>query len=130
MLVMSRRSARATTVAAIAVAGALVGGAGSAHANGRFPSSQSVHFRPADADDIYLATTFGLLVSHDDGAHFHWICEKGVGYEGSFDPHYRVGIDGTIYASTYNGLRVSRDGGCTFELATESLPMGDPGRIA
>lgn len=127
---MSRVTARvcATSAAAIAVAATL--GAGDASANGRFPSSVSVNFRPGDADDIYVGTTFGLVISHDDGAHFQWVCEKGVGYEGSFDPHYRVGLDGTIYASTYNGLRVSRDGGCTFELATESLPEGDPNRIA
>ena len=125
---MSSRS-----VAAVAVAlalGALIAGAAPAHANGRFPSSVSVSFRPADADDLYVGTTFGLLVSHDDGAHFDWVCEQAVGYQGSFDPSYRIAIDGTIYASTYNGLRVSRDGGCTFETATEAMAAGDPGRIA
>ncbi|HVV86928.1 MAG TPA: hypothetical protein VHE35_28010 [Kofleriaceae bacterium] len=111
------------------VAGALVGPR-AAQANGRFPASISVNFRPADADDLYVGTTFGLLVSHDDGGHFYWVCEKALGYEGSFDPNYRIAIDGTIYASTYDGLRVSRDGGCTFTTATESLPVGDPGRIA
>lgn len=124
----SRMPGRAAAIALIA--GALAVTAGPARANGRFPASVSVHFRPADADDLYLGTTFGLLVSGDDGAHFHWICEKAVGYEGSFDPNYRIAIDGTIYASTYDGLRVSRDGGCTFTTATESAAAGDPGRIA
>jgi len=128
----SRRTrARATKGAGLSVAmGLLLGGAGTAEANGRFPSSVSVSFRPGDADDIYLGTTFGFLISHDDGASFRWLCEQSLGYQGTFDPIYRVGMDGTIYASNYGGLRVSRDGGCSFESATDSLPENDPGRIA
>ena len=55
--------------------------------------------------------TFGLLVSHDDGAGFYWVCEQNIGYEGTFDPKYRIGANGDIYATTFEGLRVSRDGG-------------------
>lgn len=120
----------ARRLAAVAVAVGLGATAAPARANGRFPTSVSIEFRAGDDHDLYLGTTFGLLVSHDDGAHFHWVCEQAVGYQGAFDPHYRVGLDGTIYASTYDGLRVSRDGGCTFTTATESAPKGDPGRIA
>ncbi len=132
---VAKRPARVATRLAAASLGLGLGlaallEAAPAAANGRFPSSVSVSFRPADADDIYLGTTFGLLISRDDGAEFRWVCEKAIGYEGSFDPVYRVALDGTIYASTYNGLRVSRDGGCTFETATEALPVNDPGRIA
>jgi len=99
-----------------------------ARGNGRFPTSVSVTFRPGDTGDLYLGTTFGLLVSHDD-AHFAWICEKNVGYEGTFDPKYRVAADGTIYATTFRGLRVSRDGGCSFQTATADLPSTDPGYL-
>ncbi len=135
MLARPRSSTRpVTSVTALAAVGiglaALVAEVAPAAANGRFPSSVSIQFRPADDHDLYLGTTFGLLISHDDGAHFHWVCEKAVGYEGSFDPNYRVAIDGTIYASTYNGLRVSRDQGCSFETATASAAVDDPGRIA
>lgn len=130
MPAMSSSRGLVRAVAVVAIGAGLLAGAGLARANGRFPASNSVHFRPADADDIYVGTTFGLLVSGDDGAHFHWVCEKAVGYEGSFDPSYRVAIDGTIYASTYDGLRVSRDGGCSFTTATESAAADDPGRIA
>jgi hypothetical protein len=130
-LMSSRARASLRAAGAIAtIAGGLALAPAPAAANGRFPTSQTVHFRPADVDDIYLATTFGLVLSHDDGATFRWICEQAIGYEGSFDPNYRIGIDGSIYASTYRGLRVSRDGGCTFTTATEALPAGDPGRIA
>jgi len=108
----------------------LVVASASVHANGRFPSSVSVHFRPGNANDIYLGTTFGLLVSHDDGAGFYWLCEQNIGYQGTFDPRYRVASDGTIYASTFEGLRVSRDGGCSFQTATADRPNTDPGYIA
>jgi MYXO-CTERM domain-containing protein len=101
-----------------------------AHANGRFPSTVSVSTRPGDVDAIYLGATFGLLISRDDGAHFHWVCEDAIGYSGTFDPKYAIAADGTIYATTFDGLRVSRDGGCTFELATEDRPQSDPGRFA
>jgi hypothetical protein len=96
--------------------------------NGRFPTSVSVNFRPGNTDDIYVGTTFGFLISHDS-SHFRWLCEKNIGYEGTFDPKYRVAADGTIYATTFRGLRVSRDGGCSFQTATADLPATDPGYI-
>jgi uncharacterized protein (TIGR03382 family) len=116
--------------AAAALAAAAVAGPGVAHANGRFPSSVSVSFRPGNQLDIYLGVTFGLLVSHDDGAGFYWVCEQNIGYEGTFDPKYRIGDNGDIYATTFEGLRVSRDGGCSFSTATEGQPENSPGYIA
>jgi hypothetical protein len=99
-------------------------------ANGRPPITNGVHFRPGDNHALYVSSTFGLLISHDDGCSFRWVCEKNIGYGGTFDPKYRIAADGTIFATTYSGLRVSRDGGCTFTTATAELPAGDPGRLA
>ncbi len=56
-------------------------------ANGRAPITNGVFFRPGSNTDIWVRTTFGLLVSHDDGCTFRWICEQNVGYGGIFDPH-------------------------------------------
>ncbi len=114
----------------ILAAAAIVAAGGDARANGRFPSSVSVEFRPGDPDDIYLGVTFGLMVSRDDGASFHWVCEQAVGYEGTFDPKYRVGANGSIYATTFEGLRVSRDGGCSFTTATAGQSPQGPGYLA
>ena len=100
-----------------------------AFGNGRPPLTNGIHFRPGDQHSLYVATTFGLLISHDDGCTFDWLCENNVGYGGMFDPIYAVATDGTIFATTYTGLRVSRDGGCTFQTATDDLPPGDPGRL-
>lgn len=101
-----------------------------AAANGRAPATNGVFFAPSEPHTIWVRTTFGPLVSHDDGCTFHWVCEQNVGYAGAFDPKYRIAKDGAIFASTFNGLRVSRDGGCTFTTATADKPVGDPGRIA
>jgi photosystem II stability/assembly factor-like uncharacterized protein len=110
------------------VAAALVYPA-AALANGRPPVTNAVQFRPGDHDSLYVSTTFGLLVSSDDGDSFRWLCERNIGY-GAFEPKYRIAADGAIFATTYRGLRVSRDGGCSFATATETAASDDPGRIA
>jgi hypothetical protein len=108
----------------------LAGLASLAHGNGRAPQTVGVYPKPGEPQTIYLATTFGLLVTTDEGCTFRWMCEQSIGYGGTWDPSYAIGSDGTIFATTYEGLRISRDGGCTFETATAALPTGDPNRIA
>lgn len=112
------------------VLAALLFATATASANGRAPVTNGVFFAPSDPHTIWVRTTFGPLVSHDDGCTFYWVCEQNVGYAGQFDPKYAIATDGTIFASTFSGLRVSRDGGCNFTTATSEKPMGDPGRIA
>jgi len=112
------------------ILGVIVFATASASANGRAPATNGVFFHPNDPASIYVRTTFGLVVSHDDGCTFRWICEQNIGYGGTFDPKYAVASDGTIFATTFEGLRVSRDGGCSFTTATAEKPIGDPGRIA
>ncbi|MEO8699310.1 MAG: sialidase family protein [Kofleriaceae bacterium] len=101
-----------------------------ASANGRPPRTNGVYFRPGDAHSIFVRSTFGLLVSRDDGCSFRWVCEKAIGYGGEFDPKYAVAADGTIFATTFEGLRLSRDGGCSWETATAGAKPGDPGNIS
>jgi uncharacterized protein (TIGR03382 family) len=100
------------------------------YANGRPPRTNGVFFRENDNQSLYIRSTFGLLVSQDDGCSFRWVCEQNIGYGGTFDPKYAVAADGTLFATTFTGLRVSRDGGCSFTTATAELPVGAPGRIA
>lgn len=119
--------ARAAALA-LGLAGAQGWVAAPAHANGRPPASVSVATRPGGRD-VLVATTFGVLLSKDDGCSFQWMCEQSVGYGGTFDPKYAIGPDGTIYATTFEGLRVSRDGGCTFATATEGVPANAPGAL-
>jgi hypothetical protein len=109
---------------------ALVLATASAHAAGRPPLTTAVRFDAGDPRSLYVATTFGLLVSHDDGCSFRWICEANIGYGGVFDPKYAIARDGSIFATTFTGLEVSRDGGCSFAMATAERPVNDPDRIA
>ena len=64
--------------------------AASAWANGRDPYTSTIHFQRGAEQNIYAGMTFGLLVSHDNGATWQWMCEKAVGYGGLFDPDYEV----------------------------------------
>ena len=113
-----RPSSRSSTYSRLVrLALALVFVASTAFANGRPPQTNGVFFRPGDAQSIYIRTTFGLLISHDDGCSFRWVCEQAVDYGGEFDPKYAIAADGTIFATTFRGLRVSRDGGCTWSTA-------------
>ena len=100
---------RAVVVLAIAMI------APAARANGRFPATNSITLQKGNTASLTVGSTFGLVLSRDDGAHFWWVCEQAVGYNGTFDPSYAVARDGTLYAGTPDGLRVSRDQGCTFD---------------
>ena len=99
-------------------------------ANGRAPQTTGVYFRPGNSHTIYIRSTFGLLVSKDDGCSFRWVCERAIGYGGEFDPKYAIAMDGTVFATTFTGLRVSRDGGCSWVTATAERPARDPGNIS
>src|SRR5688572_14331839 len=100
---------------------ALVAAGSVAQANGRFPQTMSIAFKPGDDQKIYIGTTFGLLYSPDDGATWYWICEQALGYSGIHDPVYAVAATGTIYETIYDGLRISRDEGCTWNLSGNGL---------
>src|SRR3569833_3359292 len=114
----------------VVVAGLVLALESLASANGRPPLTNGIHFKPGDPHSMYVATTCGLLGSHDDGCTMNWVCEQNIGYGGEWDPKYAIGADGTIFATTYTGLRVSRDGGCSFTTATSELAPGTPNRIA
>ena len=96
----------------------LVLAAATAHANGRNDLTSGIYLRPGDPHSLYVRSTFGLLVSHDDGCTLYWICEDNVGYGGVYDPLLAIASDGTVYATTEHGLRVTRDGGCSFQTVT------------
>jgi MYXO-CTERM domain-containing protein len=82
-------------------------------ANGRAPSTSTIHFRRGAENEIAAGMTFGLLVSKDNGATWFYMCEDAVGYGGMYDPRYVFTSTGALFATTFNGLKVMRDG-CTF----------------
>lgn len=90
-----------------------MGAPGAAHANGRFPRSVKLITRPGHPQEMALGMTFGLLVTKDDGAHWQWMCESAVGFEGTFDPDYEMTSSGAMLATMFGGMRINRDG-CTW----------------
>jgi photosystem II stability/assembly factor-like uncharacterized protein len=106
--------------------------AGAAHANGRPSATSTLHWRPGQPQEIAAGLTFGLVLSHDGGGTWEWMCEKAVGYGGVFDPDYAYTASGALFATTFDGLKVMRDGcvfgaappGNTFVSAVEVAPDG------
>jgi photosystem II stability/assembly factor-like uncharacterized protein len=97
--------------------GALAGG-GSAHANGRFPATNSALADLHNPQHLLAQATFGLLTTNDGGGSWRWICEQAIGYSGIYDPHVAFTADGALLVTTVDGLGRSSDGGCTFVQAT------------
>ncbi|MDP9033215.1 MAG: MYXO-CTERM sorting domain-containing protein [Myxococcota bacterium] len=102
-------------------------------ANGRFPASNQIVFSPADPRLVVVRTTFGILLSHDGGATWAWLCEEALGISPSSpsDPVLAVtsggasgGSSGGILFATRgldNGVVVSTDMGCGWEQSPEPL---------
>jgi hypothetical protein len=98
---------------------ALVCSTRDARANGRFPLAQAFESVPGgDGSTIFLRTTFGILVSRDAGGSWQWICERALGYDGSWDPPIAVTRDGRLWVGLERGL-VSTLDGCQVDTAHE-----------
>jgi hypothetical protein len=90
-----------------------------AAANGRFPEAQAIESVPGSGGkDVFLRTTFGVLVSHDAGKRWRWICERALGYDGQWDPPIVATRDGRLWVGLEDGLASTRDG-CDFERVPE-----------
>jgi len=85
-------------------------------ANGRYPASNELVFSPASANLVVLRTTFGILISHDAGATWTWLCEDALGLSpaASEDPTLGLTANDTLIAGLYAGLQVSSDTGCAW----------------
>ncbi|HEY8077430.1 MAG TPA: hypothetical protein VIF62_25065 [Labilithrix sp.] len=105
----ARRFVRALLILALAFSCTAFGT--SARANGRFPQAQVIESVPGgDGTLLYMRTTFGILVSHDAGKSWRWICERALGYQGQWDPPIAVTRDGTLWVGLDDGVvAVSRD---------------------
>lgn len=100
---------------AVALFAALLLGATPASANGRFPTAQDVVIGPGPRSDvIVLRTTFGLVVSRDAGATFHWMCEaqlyRPLPPTGDVDPSVAIAADGSVLLGFTRGIHLSPDG--------------------
>jgi hypothetical protein len=90
-----------------------------AFANGRFPEAQQIALAPPGGDPklIALRTTFGIIISHDAGKTWSWICEGALGFTGEWDPPIAITKDGRLWVGLPDGLRSTRDGCTSDEVA-------------
>jgi hypothetical protein len=119
----SRRYWRVVTLAAAlttALAASLVFSR-QASADGAFPDSMQI-FAPSDHPHrIILATTFGLIISEDDGATWEWACEpsstdKTILYQKAAAPSERL-----FAVQIIHGLVYSDDLACSWTPSGGSL---------
>jgi MYXO-CTERM domain-containing protein len=88
--------------------------ASASFANGRYPSSNQIAFSPTSGNLVVLRATYGILLSHDDGGSWTWLCEDALGISASAAEDPSLGLTATdaLIAGLYRGLEVSRDTGC------------------
>jgi MYXO-CTERM domain-containing protein len=97
-----------------------------AQANGRFPQTVGVHFKPGDHSVMALAVSWGLITTTDGGATWQWNCEDAIGFGGVYDPDYAFTSTGLLLATTTStdGMRMTRDR-CTWTQAPPPLGSAD-----
>ncbi len=83
-------------------------------AHGAVPLAYEVMESPAHAQTVVAATSFGLLVSKDDGQDWKWVCDEAVGYGTTLQPYWHISKQGTLLGAGFHGLFISRDEGCTW----------------
>jgi photosystem II stability/assembly factor-like uncharacterized protein len=94
-----------------------------AAADGAFPDSLSL-LLPADRPgDIILATNFGLVLTHDGGHTWQWVCEQAIAPQARL---YQIGPAplSQLYAVAPTALVTSSDGACSWSQATGAIGNG------
>lgn len=86
-------------------------------ANGRFPSAGHIEVDPENPERILLRATYGLVVTHDGGKRWDWLCEKAMNYGGVWDPPVGVMKGGSILLGLPDGLSISTPDACRFSRA-------------
>jgi sortilin (neurotensin receptor 3) len=110
---------RAALAAGLCLAGLL--STANAGANGRFPASSQIVVSPTDPQLLFLRATYALLVSHDGGCNWDFLCEPAVGYLGQEDPFLGLTSSAAL-AAIFEGLKVSPDQGCSWAAASGVPP--------
>jgi hypothetical protein len=111
----------ASRVLGLSCACAIATASVTAQANSRYPESNQIVFAQHDPDLVLLRVTFGLLVSHDRGRTFDWVCEESIGFSGIEDPMYTVTPSNAYVGTTFQGLTVTRDNACGWSFVEGDL---------
>jgi len=78
-----------------------------AAANGAFPAVSQLVNDPSDQTHLVLRSNFGLLVTHDHGTSWHWVCEAGLGYQ-NIEPAIALLGDGSTILALPNGIALGK----------------------
>lgn len=100
-----------------------LGWTGQARGNGAFPDSLQL-LLPADhPQQIIMSTTFGLIMTEDDGQTWSWSCEQPNTTNAAL---YQVGSapQNRLYALSGDGLAFSDNQSCSWELSSGALSTG------
>ena len=113
---LKRMIARSKTVvlsSLLAVASSL-GASKPALANGRFPRAERLIESPTDSNKLYLAATYGLLVTTDRGCTWYHVCEAAFSFESRYtgDPVVSLTGNGSLLVGTQASLSLSTDNAC------------------
>ena len=93
-----------------------------ARADSRYPNATQLVVMPGRSATLAVRTTFGVLLSHDAGASFQWVCGAAIGYGGlTEDPKLALTASGSLLVATFDGLSVSPDAGCGWMHAESPL---------
>jgi len=71
---------------------------------------------PEAPDHLYLRSTFGLLVSDNQGSTWDWLCEEGMGYK-DLEPPMAILPGGAILLALPDGVSRGDPSGCDFSRA-------------
>ncbi|MBK7858572.1 MAG: hypothetical protein IPJ65_08105 [Archangiaceae bacterium] len=97
-------------------------------AHGAYPLAYQLQETPGHPQQLVAGTTFGLLLSDDDGQRWRWVCEEAVGYGTNLNPTWWVSSTGTLRGASFKGLFSSTDKGCTWSSAPEFADLPDGGQ--
>ena len=107
-----------------AVALALAAPSSRALANGRFPESQRLLEHPSDPNRLYLTGTWGMLLTHDRGQNWYYVCESAFALEYvEGDPLLEVLAGGELVGGIRQSLNTSTDCGCSWSAGLAESEM-------
>jgi hypothetical protein len=96
--------------------------------HGAYPLAYQLLERPQQPTQLVAGTTFGALLSSDDGQDWKWVCEEAIGYGQSLNPVW-LAAGPRLFAGSFRGLFVTSDDGCSWAShpAFDELPDGGQG---
>lgn len=81
--------------------------------------SLSVNLRRGAPNDVLVSTTFGAVLSRDQGATWHEVCEEAIGYGSGQRPAWLLSPSGATFAGSFKGLFIARTDGCFWQAHPE-----------